>query len=403
MQPSIPLTRTIKRKKLADILAQVETLDGMMAGIREAMLAPTAKKTAPMLSAVELAALVGLDRNQLDWKRRQGEAPDAPLVGNKRLWPLEVALPYIRRERQPRLKPAGGKGVVVTVANFKGGVSKTTTAVALCQGLALRGHRVLLIDLDPQGSATTLFGALPDVDVEEERTAVPLFNGETDTILSAAGPTYWPGIDLVQASPALYGLEFSLPARQQREKGFEFWAALHHGLEEATDAYDVIIIDTPPSLGYTTINALLAADGLLIPLPPGTLDFASSCQFWRLYGEMASTLPGPLGADKEFEFIDIMLSRVEASDSATPVVKRWIFDAYGEMVAPVEIPKTAVTSAASAEFGTVYDMAKGTIDSRTYDRARTAYDSMVDYVESQLVAVWTLRSGNAEPKQQEIF
>ena len=285
-------------------------------------------------------------------------------------------------------------GTTVTVANFKGGVAKTTTAVALAQGLSLRGHRVLLVDLDPQGSATTLFGVLPDTEVDVENTAMPLFAGDEEDLSYAIRSTYWPCVDLVCAAPLLFGAEFALPARQSSDPGFEFWRVLDRGLDQARTNYDVIVIDTPPALSYVTINALMAADGVLMPVPPSALDFASSAQFWDLFSDLCNQLIRARGQDKTFEFIDVLLSRVESSDAASSVVRQWVLEAYGDKVLPIEIPKTAVASTASAEFGTVYDIPKGSINAKTLSRARDAYDRMVELVEQQIEAVWASQVGD---------
>ena len=84
----------------------------------------------------------------------------------------------------------------------------------------------------------------------------------------------------------------------------------------------------------------------------------------------------------------MLLSRVEASDAASSVVRQWVIEGYGEKVLPIEIPKTAVTASASAEFGTVYDLPRGSMNARTYARARDAYDRMCELVEQQIQAVW---------------
>lgn len=94
------------------------------------------------------------------------------------------------------------------------------------------------------------------------------------------------------------------------------------------------------------------------------------------------------GQDKSFEFIDVLLSRVESSDAASSVVRQWVFEAYGEKVLPIEIPKTAVTATASAEFGTVYDLPRGSLNAKTFGRARDAYDRMCEVIEQQIEAVW---------------
>jgi chromosome partitioning protein len=360
----------------------------MMGQIRTAMLPPSAQKSAPTVSAAQLAQLCSVDKAKIAYRLTRGDLPAGNMHGNRREWPLNEAQQWARELRSAHMRPANAAGITITVANFKGGVAKTTTAVTLAQGLSMRGHKVLLVDLDPQGSATTLFGVLPDAEVEQEHTAMPLFTGEHDDLSYAVRPSYWPGIDLVCAAPLLFGAEFALPARQTRDPGFEFWRCLDRGLDQARSDYDAIVIDTPPALSYVTINALMAADGVILPLPPSALDFASSAQFWDLFSDLCNQLIRSRGQDKSFEFIDVLLSRVEASDAASSVVRQWVLEGYGEKVLPIEIPKTAVTATASAEFGTVYDLPRGSMNAKTFARARDAYDRMCELVEQQIVAVW---------------
>jgi chromosome partitioning protein len=186
----------------------------------------------------------------------------------------------------------------------------------------------------------------------------------------------------------LFNAEFQLPSRQMKDPGFEFWRVLDRGLDQAREDYDVIIIDTAPMLSYVVINALLAADGVIIPMPPATMDFASSEHFWQLFSDLCNQLVANRGQDKTFEFVNVLLSRVEGKLSATTVVRQWILEAYGDKVLPVEIPKSSAASTASAEFGTVYDLHRGSIDSKTYNLAKTAYDGLCDAIEQQLEAVW---------------
>lgn len=360
----------------------------MLEQIRTVMLPPTAKKVAPSMSALHLAQLCDVDKAKLAYRLTRGDLPAGVMHGNRREWSMADARKWVGEFRGDHLRPTGAAGITITVANFKGGVSKTTTAVTLAQGLSMRGHKVLLIDLDPQGSATTLFGVLPDTEVEYEHTAMLLFSGEEDDLGYAVRESYWPGISLVCAAPLLFGAEFALPARQTRDPGFEFWRVLDRGLDATRVTYDVIIIDTPPALSYVTINALMAADGVIMPLPPSALDFASSAQFWDLFSDLCNQLIRSRGQDKNFEFIDVLLSRVEASDAASSVVRQWILEAYGYKVLPIEIPKTAVAATASAEFGTVYDLPRGSMNARTFARARVAYDRMCELVEQQIEAVW---------------
>ncbi len=382
----------IKRQSLADIEAQAARIAAMMEYIRAAMLPPTARKNAPSVSAAQMATQCGVDKSKIAYRLSRadvrGALPAGQMVGNRREWSMAQAREWVREFRAEHLRPTGAAATTITVANFKGGVAKTTTAVTLAQGLAMRGHRVLMLDLDPQGSATTLFGVLPDAEVEQDDTAMPLFAGEHTSLGYAIRPSYWPGIDLVCAAPLLFGAEFALPARQTRDPGFEFWRCLDRGLDQARLDYDVILIDTPPALSYVTINALMAADGVLMPLPPSALDFASSAQFWDLFSDLCNQLLRSRGQDKTFEFIDVLLSRVESSDAASSVVRQWVLEGYTEKVLPIEIPKTSVTATAAAEFGTVYDLPRGAMNAKTFNRARDAYDRLCELVEQQIEAVW---------------
>lgn len=382
------LKQTIRRQTLEDIEAQAQKIASMMGHIRAAMLAPTQQKIAPSLSAVQLADLCGVDKARIAYRLTRGDLPSGSIQGNRREWSMAQSQEWAKDLRSAHLRPKNAAGVTITVANFKGGVAKTTSAVTLAQGLSMRGHKVLLLDLDPQGSATTLFGVLPDAEVEADHTAMLLFAGEEDTLQYAIRPTYWPNIDLVCAAPLLYGAEFILPARQSKDPGFEFWRVLDRGLDVIRERYDVIVIDTPPSLSYVTINALMAADGVLMPLPPSALDFASSAQFWDLFSDLCNQLIRSRGKNKSFEFIDVLLSRVEASDAASSVVRQWVLEGYGDKVLPIEIPKTAIAATASAEFGTVYDLPRGSVNSKTFSRARDAYDRMCELIEQQIEAVW---------------
>lgn len=382
------IKQTIRRQSLEDIEIQAQKIAGMMSHIRTAMLAPTAIKVAPKLTASQLAELCGVDKAKIAYRLTRGDLPLGEILGNRREWSMADAQQWSRDFRAGHLRPAGAAGITITVANFKGGVAKTTTAVTLAQGLSMRGHRVLLLDLDPQGSATTLFGVLPDAEVENEHTAMPLFAGDEESLQYAVRSTYWPNIDLVCAAPLLYNAEFMLPSRQKEDPGLEFWRVLDRGLDATREIYDVIVIDTPPSLSYVTINALMAADGVIMPLPPSALDFASSAQFWDLFSDLCNGLIRSRGKNKSFEFIDVLLSRVEASDAASSVVRQWVLEGYGDKVLPIEIPKTSVAATASAEFGTVYDLPRGAVNSKTFARARDAYDRMCELVEQQIEAVW---------------
>ena len=382
------IRKTVRQVSLKDIDIQSKRVSMVMSKIKEAMLAPLAKKHPPKFTSSDITSLCGIDKAKLAYRLLRGDLPGGVVEGSRRVWSLVDAQAWIADYRSQFKRPKNATGLTITVANFKGGVAKTTTAVTLAQGLSLKGYKVLVIDLDPQGSATTLFGFIPDIDVQREHTALTLFEGVDEMIDSAIRPTYWSGIDLVGAAPMLFSAEFSLPARQIKNPDFEFWKVLELGLDTARRNYDAIIIDTPPALSYVTINALFAAEGVVMPLPPNALDFVSSSQFWDLFSDLSKQLYQNRDQDKTFEFIDVLLSRVETNDSASSIVRQWIIEAYGDKVLPIEIPKTSVAVAASTEFGTIYDIPKGTMSPKTYLRAKDAYDRFCTLVDEQIQSVW---------------
>ena len=397
-QVSGPLSATAAGRApidMARITALAERAASMVEQIRAKLLAPEVRKLAPHYSSAQLANLCGVDKAHINYRVGKADLPVGQLTprGGKREFALTDARKWTREYRSGKMRPLGQKAVTVTVGNFKGGVSKTTSAMVLAQGLSLRGHRVLCIDTDPQGSLTTLHGILPETEVDAEMTIAPLCDGSETDLRYAIRSTYWDGIDLVAAAPFLFSAEFALPARQMRDPNARFWDVLNVGLDQMRLLYDVIVIDTPPSLSYLTINALWASDGLVVPVPPSGLDFASSAQFWSLLGDLGANLDqqDPQGRGKHFDFLHVLLSRVDQADVAAPAVKQWITATYGEYMLPVEIPKTTVTSNKAAEFATVYDIQKYDGSAKTYKRAADAYDRFVELVEESIVETWRSR------------
>ncbi len=371
---------------LGGLVEQADRVAAVLSTVRGSILAPEDRKTAPTYGLAHMMAITGLEKRALEYRIGKGMVPAGMVTGGRRQFTLSEVRQAARWARGSKLRPAGARALTVTAANFKGGVAKTTTALTLAQGLSLRGHYVLVVDCDPQGSLTTLFGLLPDTEVPEDATILPLCAGAESSISYAVRPTYWDGIDLVAAAPVLFGAEFALAARQNDQSGPEFWRVLDAGLDQARETYDVIVIDTPPALGYVTINALMAADGLLMPLPPSQLDFASSAQFWRIFSDLAMQVAGPAGA-KEFAFIDVLPTRVDGQDASSETVRDWMRAAYGDRLLPAEVPKSAATAASAVEFGSVYD-GTGGAGPTTHKRALAAFERVADLVEDQAGVFW---------------
>jgi len=208
-------------------------------------------------------------------------------------------------------RPAGLPAKMVAVANFKGGVGKTSTAAHLAMSAALDGYKVLVIDLDSQASMTSIFGGTV---ADEWQTVFPLLarhyaehlrtdnqrrldRGDAPIPLdetldealtikaqSLVQNTHWPNIDLIGAQLNLYWAEFQVPVWRMQGRGWKLWDALTDVLDAdgILNDYDVIFIDTPPALGYLTINGLAAADILLVPVGASFLEFDSTGRFFDM-------------------------------------------------------------------------------------------------------------------------
>lgn len=383
--------RVINGLSIQDIVEQAGRALDKVEDMRESMLAPRLEKKTPVFTSTQVAAMCEIDKSAVTYRANKGELPKGTIKanGSRREFTLAEAREWVQAHGVAQPRPPGAKAFTLAVTMFKGGSTKTTTTMALAQGLTLRGYRVLVIDTDPQNSLTSLCGVLADAELNNDQSLLPLFVGEQSDVRYAIRETYWDGLDLIPATSNLAAAEFHLPSRQmqEREHKFRFWEVLDAGLDAVRDEYDMILIDTPPSLSYTTINAMWAADGLIVPICPGALDFLSSAQFWAMFGDLAENM-AERWAGKQYSFISVLLSRVNTTDTASAVMRKWITDTYQDKVLPVVIPATAVASYAAAKFGTVYDIDRYEGSQKTYQRARQAYDQFCELIEQSIVASW---------------
>lgn len=162
-------------------------------------------------------------------------------------------------------------GKVISLVNQKGGVGKTTTSINLSASLALEGKKVLMIDLDPQGNATTGVGFNKG---DIEKSIYDVFNG-TSEINEVILKTKFPNLDLLPSSLQLAGIDIELIEKGMEDPSFQRSAQLKNELLKIKENYDYTIIDCPPTLGLITTNALVASDSVIIPV---------QCEFYALEG-----------------------------------------------------------------------------------------------------------------------
>ncbi|REA89996.1 plasmid partitioning protein RepA, partial [Staphylococcus pseudintermedius] len=191
----------------------------------------------------------------------------------------------------------GDRLQVISCVNFKGGSSKTTSAIHLAQKWALRGYKVLCVDLDPQASLTTLFGYRPELEFNEGGTIYDALryehhDAESEEDNNAPVPlrdiikkTYFHNLDLAPAGLMLTEYETETAHSFRDSRHTIFAKRLDDALKSAEADYDLVIIDCPPQLGFTTLSALTASTGLVVTVVPGMLDIASMSQFLKLVSE----------------------------------------------------------------------------------------------------------------------
>lgn len=377
-----------------------EHLQRVIEQVRKAGYVPGLTKKAPSFNATALAKLCGKSNTTMarlleraeEMNLASGVSKDgAPSARARRSFTQTEAVEWVRAVGSAYKRPVGTPGCTIAVGNFKGGVGKTIVATSLAQGLSLKGYRVLCVDLDPQGSLTSLF----DVDrmgVEDEQTFLPLTThpndeGHRQTLHESIQETYWYGVDLVAGSTSLFSGEFYLPLRQMRaerdEPGFRFMEVLDRALDKGVrHEYDYIIIDTPPALSYITMNGYWAADAILMPLPAEGLDLVSSAHFWSMFTTLARSAGKTATKPKTFSWIATVPSKVDHSKGFTKSnlkVMQVAYDKY--LIGNVEIPLSSAVSVGGVTLSTVYDMQKYVGSAKTYERARQAFDRLADEVD----------------------
>ena len=276
---------------------------------------------------------------------------------------------------------------VVAVQNFKGGVGKSTISVHLAQFLAIRGYRVLLIDCDSQASATTLFGYVPDLDLQEENTLYPfLRQDELVSLEYAIRATHFDGLDLIPANLRLFQSEYELAARMARGQGTLLYR-LQQGIASVADRYDVVVIDPPPALGAISLSVLRAANALVVPVPPTVMDFSSTAAYLAMLDETMQVLLEH-GMNTDLAFLRFVASKVDENKSMQRELMGLMGQLYGNALVRTPLKDSAEIDNASARLMTVYELEGPTTSRSVRDRCLTYLDGVNSEIETDIRSMW---------------
>jgi chromosome partitioning protein len=386
------------------IAADAAALSAELQRLRARLFPPSSSKKLRRFTSGEAARLIGVSDSYLRQLSLDGVGPQPETgAGGRRLYTLDeinalraylTAAPGARGRRYLPGRLPGEHTQVIAVTNFKGGSGKTTTAAHLAQGFALKGYRILAVDLDPQASLSALFGIMPEFDVAENETLYAAirydqFRRPTQDIIRA---TYFPGLDLIPANLELHEFEHTTPKmlasrRPGDPQGALFFARVREALAEIADRYDVIVIDCPPQLGFLTLGALCAASGLLVTVHPQMLDVASMSQFLFMTSDLLSVVRES-GGRLIYDFQAYLVTRHEPNDGPQAQIVGFLRNLFGERVLTNAMLKSTAIADAGLTKQTLYEVSREAFNRATYDRAIESLDAVNTEIEGMVLKAW---------------
>ncbi len=380
-----------------------QLLSGQLHRLRQELYPPEANKALRSFSSVDVARLIGVSESTIRQLDLDGEGPTPTRLANgRRSYTLEQinAIREVLAARKkgdeavnilPRRRP-GERLQVIACANFKGGSAKTTTSTHLAHYLALRGYRVLAIDLDPQASLSAMFGVQPEFDVEPNSTLFGALRYDEGrrTLNEVIRPTYFDNLDLVPANLELAEFEHIVPTAiaSGASTGEDiFFRRIRNVLSEVDDRYDVVVIDCPPQLGFLTLGALFASTGLLITLHPQMLDLASCNQFLGMSSDLMGVIENN-GGEMNLDWMRFLVTRHNPNDSPQTRVVGLMRALFGEDVLTAPALDSTAVANAGLEKKSLYELEPGAIGRETLKRALESMDSVNREIEDLLRNSW---------------
>lgn len=393
-QKQSPVEKSLTRL----IEGDADTLSAQLQQLRARAFPPTAQKELRKLAPGEAAKLLGISDVYLRTLVNEGVIGDAEKnSAGRRLYSLEQIhairehlgknkKAYIqRREADDRLQ-------VIAVTNFKGGSGKTTTAAHLAQYFALRGYRVLAVDLDPQASLSALFGIQPEFDLEPNETLYGAirYDDAQRPLKDIIRKTYFTGLDIIAGNLELQEFEHETPralTSSSRSSDKMFFTRVASALSSVETDYDVVVLDCPPSLGYLTLSALCAATSVLVTIHPQMLDVASMSQFLHMTAGLFDVVERA-GGNANYDWFRYVLTRYEPNDSSQSQIAGLLKSLFGDRVLTSSMVKSAAISDAGITKQTLYEVGRENFHRQTYDRAIEALDAVNGELEQLVKEAW---------------
>ncbi|MGV7035019.1 plasmid partitioning protein RepA [Methylobacterium symbioticum] len=372
-------------------------LSAELNALRKALFPPASQKVLRSFSSGEAAKLVGVADGYLRQLSLAGRGPQAETgAGGRRSYTLgqinelrDLLDDAPKGKRYVPHRSDGEHCQVLAVVNFKGGSGKTTTAAHLAQFLALKGYRVLAVDLDPQASMTALHGYQPEFDVDANETlyATIRYDGDQRPLPEVIRKTYFAGLDLIPANLELMEFEHDTP-KALADRGSEpFFGRIATALGTVEADYDVMVLDCPPQLGFLTLGALCAATAMIVTVHPQMLDVMSMCQFLLMTSDMLGVVQ-EAGAHLDYDFLRYVVTRYEPSDGPQTQMVGFMRSLFRERVLTHPMLKSTAISDAGLSKQTLYEIGRESFSRATYDRAIEALDNVNGEILALMHQAW---------------
>lgn len=382
------------------ILQQGELISDRLNMLRQEQYPPDAQKGLRQFSLAEVAYYLGVTQSTIKKLHLEGKGPEPETSSSgRRSYSAEQMLElraYLDKHGRPgkrRYVPYRQPGEelhVVSVVNFKGGSGKTTTAAHLAQHLALKGHRVLAIDLDPQASLTALHGIQPELDDVPSLYETLRYDDERKPISEVIRPTNFPNLDIVPASLELQEYEYDTPVAltsSDPHEGRTFFTRISKALSEVDDRYDVVVIDCPPQLGYLTLTALTASSSVIVTVHPQMLDVMSMSQFLLMLGGIMKTIRDA-GANMRLKWFRYLVTRFEPTDGPQKQMVGFLQAMFPNQMLSAPVLKSTAISDAGITKQTLYEVERSQFVRTTYDRAVTSLNDVNDEIAELIHKAW---------------
>ncbi|MDC0739619.1 plasmid partitioning protein RepA [Cognatishimia sp. SS12] len=367
------------------------------AAIREHLLsafAPDNTKSLRSFPAPEAAELLGVSGQFLRKLHSEGTLPEPQDIrsGRRHYSAQEIRNARAVLEKSSRTKGrylpgrrAGEKLQIWQLMNFKGGSSKSTTTIHLAHYLALKGYRVLAIDLDPQGSLTSMCGVSPEIEFDGMTIYDAIRYDDPVPLSEVIQETYFPGIWL--APSRLMLSEFETESAIQSNSDQPFFTRIRNALNDVEDQFDIVLMDSPPQLGFLTISGMAAATSLLVPLSPSMLDVSSTAQFLELAGAYMGVIEDA-GAMLHYDNFKFLITRDEPTDIPSQQLSSFMRALFLDRVMAATALKSTAISDATMLKQSIYEVVRSEMTRATYDRARDSMDTVGKEVETMILSAW---------------